>query len=375
MKEKQWMMRALELAKLGGNRVHPNPRVGAVIVKNDEIVAEGYHKYFGGNHAEIEAINSAKGIELEGATLVVTLEPCVHFGKTPPCAPIIIEKKFSKVIVATIDPNPVVSGKGIEMLRQNGIDVQLGVLEWESKWINRFFFVNTIENRTFVLMKIAQSINGAIATSNLESKWITSIDSRTFGHRLRGEVDAVLVGRNTTRRDDPSLSLHNEEGKIPYRVILDSNLSLPLDLKVFVDQIRKYTILVVSEGLQPSRKRENLELAGVKILEVPTIDGLIDIKSMLFLLREKFNINSLLVEGGAQVFSSFLKENLWDELDFFIAPRIIPGGLNSFSSFKVAGLNEAVDINFKFVERSGSDLYLIATNPHLDEILGYQASL
>lgn len=371
MKEEQWMRRALELAKLGGNYVHPNPRVGAVIVKNDEIVAEGYHRFYGSNHAEIEAINSAEGIELEGATLVVTLEPCVHFGKTPPCVPAIIGKKFSKVIIGAIDPNPMVSGKGIEMLRQNGIDVQVGVLESEAKWINRFFFVNTLENRTFVLMKIAQSINGAIATSNLESKWITCIDSRSLGYRLRGEVDAVLVGHNTARRDDPSLSLHDEEGKTPFRVVLDSNLSLPLDLKIFVDQIRKYTILVVSEGLQPSRKRENLELAGIKILEVPVNDGLIDIKAMLPLLREKFNINSLLVEGGAQVFSSFLKENLWDELDFFISPIIIPGGLNSFNGYKVEHIDEAIGSKFKFVERVGNDLHIIATNPLLDELLGF----
>lgn len=374
MKEEQWMRRALELAKLGGNFVHPNPRVGAVIVKNDEIVAEGYHKFYGGNHAEIEAINSAEGIELEGATLVVTLEPCVHFGKTPPCTPAIIEKKFSKVIIGTIDPNPLVSGKGVEMLRQNGLDVQVGVLEAEAKWINRFFFVNTLENRTFVVMKIAQSINGAIATSNLESKWITGVDSRTLGYRLRGEVDAVLVGRNTARRDDPSLSLHNEEGKTPFRVILDSNLSLPLDLKIFVDQIRKYTILVVSEGLQPNRKRENLELAGIRILEVPTKDELIDIKAMLTILREEFNINSLLVEGGAQVFSSFLKENLWDELNFFISPIIIPGGLNSFDGYKVEHIDEAIWSKFKFVERVGNDLHIIATNPHLDELLGFLMS-
>lgn len=371
MKEEQWMRRALELAKLGGNYVHPNPRVGAVVVKNDEIVAEGYHRFYGGNHAEIEAINSAEGIELEGATLVVTLEPCVHFGKTPPCVPAIIEKKFSKVIVGTIDPNPVISGKGIEMLRQNGIDVQVGVLEAEAKWINRFFFVNILENRPFVLMKIAQSINGAIATSNLESKWITCLDSRTLGYRLRAEVDAVLVGSNTARRDDPSLSLHNEEGKTPYRVILDSNMTLPLDLKIFVDQIRKYTILMISGGLQPSRKRENLELAGITILEVPTKDGIMDIKAILSLLKEKFNINSLLVEGGAQVFSSFLMENLWDELDFFISPLIIPGGLNPFNAYKIEHIDEAIKSKFKFVERVGNDLHIIATNPHLDEILRF----
>lgn len=370
MKEEKWMKRALELSKLGGNFVHPNPRVGAVIVKNDEIVAEGYHKYFGAEHAEIEAINSAKGIELEGATLVVTLEPCVHQGKTPPCAPVIIEKKFAKVIVATIDPNPLVSGKGIEMLRNAGIEVQVGVLESEAKWINRFFFVNIIENRTYVMLKIAQSLNGAIATADYESKWITSEESRSLGYRLRHEVDAVLVGRNTARRDDPSLSLHEQFGKTPYRVILDTNFSLPLELKVFVDEIRKHTILVVAKGMQVSRKRENLELAGVRILEAPAVDDLIDITTLLPILRKEFNINSILVEGGSQIFSSFLKNNLWDEINFFVSPIIIPGGLNAFAGYKITRLANSVSARLKFASQSGQDLHIIATNPHLDEILG-----
>lgn len=371
MKEEQWMMRALELAKLGRNYVHPNPRVGAVIVKNDQIIAEGYHRYFGGLHAEIDAINSAKGTDLEGATLVVTLEPCVHFGKTPPCVPAIIEKKFAKVIIATADPHPLVNGRGIETLRNAGIEVQVGILEPEAKWINRFFFVNILENRTFVMLKVAQSLNGSIATYDYESKWITSDQSRENAHLLRYEVDAVLVGKNTARRDDPSLTLKEEVGKIPLRVILDTNFSLPLDLKIFVDKIRQYTILAVAEGTPLIRKRENLELAGVKIIEVPVFEGVIDVKALLSLLREKFNVNSILVEGGSKVFSSFLKANLWDELHFFVAPMIIPGGINSFGAYKISKLSDSITSKFKFVNQSGKDIYIIATNPHLDEILGF----
>ncbi|MGB9771961.1 MAG: bifunctional diaminohydroxyphosphoribosylaminopyrimidine deaminase/5-amino-6-(5-phosphoribosylamino)uracil reductase RibD [Candidatus Kapaibacteriota bacterium] len=363
MDPKEWMKRAIELAKLGANYVHPNPRVGAVIVKNGYIVAEGYHKYFGGPHAEIEAIENAKGIDLEGSTLVVTLEPCTHHGKTPPCVDAIIEKKFAKVIIGTIDPNPLVNGKGIEKLKSAGIEVELGILEQECKWINRFFFKNILENTPYVILKIAQSFNGAIATQNQTSKWITSEESRKYGHRLRREVDAILVGKTTALKDNPSLTLHELEGKPPLRVILDTKLSLPLELRIFIDETRKSTLVAIDENLPASRKEENLMIGGVKILRTIVKDGLIELKSLLLKLKDEYQVSSILVEGGAGVFSSFLREDLWDEMQFFLAPKIIPGGKNAFGKYSIENLEEAIEIKLLAIEPIDKDIHIIAVNP------------
>jgi diaminohydroxyphosphoribosylaminopyrimidine deaminase/5-amino-6-(5-phosphoribosylamino)uracil reductase len=364
MSAKEWMQRAIELAKFGANYVHPNPRVGAVIVKNNQIVAEGYHKYYGGPHAEIEAIENAKGIELEGATLVVTLEPCVHFGKTPPCVDAIIEKKFAKVIVGTIDPNPFVSGKGVEKLRAAGIEVYVGVLENECKWINRFFFKNMLENKPYIILKVAQSLNGSIATQNDESQWITSEESRRYGLLLRREVDAILVGKTTAQKDNPALTLHELEGKIPWRVILDTNLSLPLELKVFIDEVRKHTIVAVDEGLPPTRKLENLKIGGVKVLGVPTKNKMIDLAILHEKLKDEYNVSAILVEGGAGVNSSYIRENLWDEVHFLVAPKIIPGGKNASGSYPIQTLSEAINVHLLALERIGPDFHIIGINPN-----------
>ena len=362
MNSTELMKRAIELAKLGANYVHPNPRVGAVIVRNDEIISEGYHKYFGAPHAEIDAIENAKGVDLEGATLVVNLEPCVHYGKTPPCVDAIIEKKFAKVIIGMIDPNPLVSGQGVKKLQDAGIEVEVGVLEKECKWLNRFFIKTITTGKPYVMFKIAQTLNGAIATREYESKWITSPETRELALLLRREVDAILVGRNTALKDNPALTLHQLEGKTPWRVILDSNLSLPLELQIFIDEIRRRTIVVVDQKLPPSRKRENLTLAGMKILEVPTENGLISLPSLIERLKEDFQINVIMVEGGSQTLSSFLEAGLWDEIQFFISPKILPGGLNAFEGYTIPQLSEATELEILFVEPIGKDLHIVGVN-------------
>lgn len=363
MNSKEWMQRAIELAKLGANYTHPNPRVGAVIVKDGQIVAEGYHKYFGGPHAEIEAIENSQGIDLEGATLVVNLEPCTHFGKKPPCVDAIIEKKFSKVIIGTIDPNPVVSGKGIEKIKSAGIDVEVGILEKECKWVNRFFFNNILESRAYVILKVAQSLDGSIATKTSESQWITSKGSRKYGHLLRREVDAIVVGKTTALKDNPSLTLHETEGKTPFRVILDTNLSLPLELKVFIDEVRKSTIVAVDANLNATRKMENLKIGGVKFLHLPSYEDKIDIHSLVEKLKDEFQVSAILVEGGSSVLSSFVKENLWDEIHFFVAPKIIPGGKNAFSGYSITSLNQAIEVKILAIEPIENDFHIIAINP------------
>lgn len=369
MDSERWMQRAIELAKLGVNFVNPNPRVGAVIIKNEQIVAEGYHRYFGGPHAEINAIENAKGIELEGTTLVVNLEPCSHFGKTPPCTSAIVEKRFAKVIVGMVDPNPLVSGKGIQILRNAGIEVEEGVLEKECRWLNRFFIKNMLESKPYVILKVAQSLDGSIATSNYQSKWITSEKSREFVWKLRREVDAVLIGKTTALKDDPVLTLHNLIGKTPQRVILDTNFSLPLELKIFTDDFREKTILVVSDSLPLSEKADVLSSAGVKILQSPTKNGLIDIKTSLQILYERYGIASLIVEGGAQIYTNFILEDLWDEINFFVAPKIVPGGISSFGSYTVQSLEEASNVILKAILPVGNDIHIVALNPQTDKLV------
>ncbi len=365
------MKRAIELAKLGGNYVNPNPRVGAVIVKNNEIVSEGYHRYYGGKHAEIEAIDNASGVDLEGATLVVNLEPCSHFGKTPPCVDAIIERKFSKVIIGMVDPNPLVSGKSIQKLQEAGIEVEVGVLEKECKWLNRFFVKNIETGEPYVLLKIAQTLNGAIATREYESKWITSEESRERGLELRREVDAILVGKTTTLKDNPSLTLHKLEGKAPWRIILDRNLSLPLELQVFIDEIRKQTIVAVAEGLPLNRKRENLTLAGVKIIEIPTENGFFILPALVDKLKNEFNIHSVIVEGGSKTLSSFTQSNLWDEIQFFVSPQILPNGINAFEGYTVSSLNEAIELEVMLVEPIAKDLHIIALSRNTKHLLNF----
>jgi diaminohydroxyphosphoribosylaminopyrimidine deaminase/5-amino-6-(5-phosphoribosylamino)uracil reductase len=369
MDSEKWMQRAIELAKLGVNFVNPNPRVGAVIIKNGQIVAEGYHQYFGGPHAEINAIENAKGIELEGATLVVNLEPCSHFGKTPPCTSAIIEKRFAKVIIGMVDPNPLVSGKGIQILRNSGIEVETGILGKECRWLNRFFIKNMLENKPYVILKVAQSLDGSIATSNYQSKWITSEKSRELAWKLRREVDAILIGKTTALKDNPTLTLHNLVGKTPLRVLLDTNFSLPLELQVFTDDSREKTILVVSDSLNLSEKADVLTSAGVKILQSPTKDGFIDIEALLQILYEHHNVASVIVEGGSQIYSSFIREDLWDEVNFFVAPKIVPGGISSFGGYSVQSLDEAISIALKSVMPVDSDIHLIGLNPRTDELL------
>ncbi len=369
MDSEQWMRRALDLAKLGINFVNPNPRVGAVIVKNGQIVAEGYHRYFGGPHAEINAIENAKSIELEGATLVVNLEPCSHFGKTPPCTSAIVEKRFAKVVVGMVDPNPLVAGEGIQILRDSGIDVEIGVLEKECRWLNRFFIKNMLEAKPYVILKIAQSLNGSIATSDYQSKWITSEESRNLVLKLRREVDAILIGKTTALMDDPTLTLHGINGKIPRRIVLDTNFSLPMELKVFTDDFRTETILVVSAPIQDKEKEENLTRAGVNILANPTKNSFINISHLLQALYENHRIGSLIVEGGSHIFSSFIREGLWDEINFFIAPKIISGGINAFSGFEIQSLDDASSVVLKAILPVGDDVHIIGLNPKTEKLL------
>ncbi|MBQ3403427.1 MAG: bifunctional diaminohydroxyphosphoribosylaminopyrimidine deaminase/5-amino-6-(5-phosphoribosylamino)uracil reductase RibD [Synergistaceae bacterium] len=321
-----YMRRALSLAPLGMGRTSPNPMVGCVIVKDGRIIGEGWHQKHGSPHAEIEALNDAKthSEDVRGSTVYVTLEPCSHYGKTPPCANRLVSEGVSEVIVAMRDPNPKVNGKGIEILREAGIKVTELHREFEeaAKFLNRGFVSVHTRGRPFVTLKAAMSLDGRLCLSNGSSKWITGILSRTEAHRIRSENDAVLVGVNTVLRDDPELTVRHVKGINPLRVILDAGLSTPAAAKVIGHDGK--CLILTSEGA-PRRNEEALRASGANVSRLPCNDGRIDLHEVLKCLAG-MGVLTLMVEGGPAVLSAFIREGLADYGAFFISPRILGEG-------------------------------------------------
>lgn len=310
-----YMSRALELAEWGRGYVSPNPMVGCVIVHEDRIIGEGWHREFGGPHAEVHAVNSVENQALlSESTVYVTLEPCAHWGKTPPCANLLVEKKVKKVIIAATDSNPLVGGKGIEILKNAGIAVETGVLEEESRWQNRRFFTQIEKQRPYVILKWAQTEDGLVARENFDSKWISNSQSRQLVHKWRAEEDAILVGKNTAAYDNPRLDVRDWVGKNPIRVVLDSHLGLPKNLNLFDQSIPTLIFNTVK-----SESIENLE--WIRLSEInPEV-----------ILKELHSrkIQSLIVEGGSQVLRQFIESGLWDEARVFTASAKFERGISS----------------------------------------------
>lgn len=353
------MKRAIALAKRGIGYVSPNPLVGAIVVKDNKVIGEGWHKEYGAPHAEVEAVKSTNMNNLSGCTIYVNLEPCSHYGKTPPCTDLIIEKKFSKVVVGMQDPNPLVAGEGIKKLQKNNIDVVVGVLEEQCKWLNRYFIKHITSGLPYIVAKIAQSFDGAIALSNGQSQWISCEESRRRAHKLRSELDAVLIGKGTALNDNPHLTVRSVKGRNPIRVILDSKLSLPHHLNIFDTSVGR-TIVCFSNS-QSRKKAIEIEKRGVETLAVKSnSSGLLDLEDLLSKLYKYYNIGSIMLEGGAKLFVSFLEANLIDELHLFIAPKIIGDGKRSFNSFCIDNLSLAPQFNVKHVRKSDKDIEVIA---------------
>jgi len=314
----KWMKLALRLAKKGEGKVSPNPMVGAVLIKKEKVIATGYHRYFGGPHAEVEAIEKAKG-EAQDATLYVSLEPCNYYGKTPPCTEKIVQAGIKKVIAATSDPT---SKGGLKRLTREGIETELGICQEEAKKLNEAFFKYLRERRPFVIVKAAISLDGKITTSGGESKWITGKKSRKLAHSLRDKVDAILVGINTVIKDDPSL-LPSPSKRRFIRIILDSKLIIPLKTRLLNDQEKAGTFIFTTS--QANKKRlEELKEKGIKVVITETKEEKVSLKKVLKKLGE-LEIMSLLVEGGGEVIASFFEEKRVDKVFLFLAPRIIGG--------------------------------------------------
>jgi len=321
--DQKYMQRALELAVKGVGRTNPNPLVGAVIVKNDKIIAEGYHEAFGGPHAEINALKNATE-SVKGATMYVTLEPCSHYGKTPPCTEAIIESGITEVVVAAADPNPLVAGRGIKRLEDSGIAVWTGLLEDEAKELNKIFIKFISTGNPFVIMKTAMTIDGKIACKSGKSKWISNEKSRQHVHNLRNRLSGIMVGIGTVLKDDPSLTCRRGEfSRQPIRIIVDSSLKIPLDAKVLTDERPEETIIATTEKLD-NQKAESIKSLGAKILYVPSKDGRVDLIKLMELLGKE-QIDSILLEGGGELNYSALKAGIVDKVMTFIAPKILGG--------------------------------------------------
>jgi len=356
--DESYIQLTIEIAKKGEGSVSPNPLVGCVIIKDNRIIGAGYHQKFGEDHAEINAINSSAE-SLEGSTLYVNLEPCSHHGKTPPCVDRIIKEKIKKVVIGTLDINPLISGNGVKALKKAGIDVKVGVLEKECIELNKFFFKYITNQIPYVTLKAAQTLDGMVADKNNYSEWISSSESRKYVHWLRSRYDAVLIGFETARKDNPKLTVRMIEGRNPYRIVLDSNLKLKSDLNLFKINSDNKTIVITSEENKSKLKKINhLEKIGVKVLFVREDDnGRLVLKSILKELA-KLQIISLLVEGGSKIYSSFLKQNLFDDIYLFTSPKILGSGLKTFSELKSNKLNDAVKLNIRQTQKIGDDLLI-----------------
>lgn len=353
-----FMHRAFKLAKRGAFSVSPNPLVGALLVKNGKIITEGWHKKFGGPHAEIETLNNAykKGKNQAGSTLYVTLEPCVHEQKkTPPCVPEIIGANIQRVVLAMKDPNPYVSGRGIAALRKAGIKVRVGCLEHKAKNLNEKYVKWMKTKIPFIGMKVAMSLDGKIATRIGDSKWITSEASRAYVKKLRDLYDGILLGVGTVMKDNPTLLGNHRK---PLRIILDSTLRSPLTLKVFRDS----NVVVATTARASQKKIKIFQKRGIPLKIFPKK---IQLTPLLRFLGKR-GISSILVEGGSEIFGSFIDEKLADKFYWFIAPKII-GGRGAKPALQGKGirfLSQAITLDDVNIQRIGEDFLIDGISLH-----------
>lgn len=346
-----YMKRALSLAERGRGLTGPNPMVGAVLVKDEEIIGEGWHHGFGDDHAEVNCLKNAKDSPA-GATIYVNLEPCSHYGKTPPCVKTIMNAGIARVVIGTLDPNPRVAGRGVHILEQAGIEVVVGVLEEECSKLNRAFFSSILKRRPYITAKYATTIDGKIATSTGESQWITGEEARMDGHILRGQVDGIMVGTGTVLADDPKLSNRSGEGVQPTRIILDRRGIIESNANVY-DGSQK-TIVYTSD--MDKEKEEVLASRGVDVVRINSIDGKLPLQEVLADLYETKFIGHVLIEGGGRLHGSLIDEDLVDEFVLYLAPTIFGGGKSAIEGEGIEALKDRKDFEIMNIERLGDDL-------------------
>lgn len=359
--DERFIQRTLALAAKGRGHTKTNPMVGAVLVRDGRILAEGYHRAYGADHAEVDCLRRAKE-DPAGATLYVNLEPCSHHGKTPPCVDAIVRAKIARVVVGMEDPNPKVAGGGIARLRQSGVEVTTGVLEAECEHLNRAFITGITKHRPYILAKYAATVDGRIATRSGESQWITGEAARKDGHRLRGEVDGILVGTRTALLDDPRLTNRSGEGKQPVRIVLDRMGRLDAGAKLFDGEIET----VVYTARMDRKKADRLAEQGVAVVFTEERDGVLDTASFLEDLYDR-GVGTLLVEGGGTLHGSMIKGDFVDEFVLYLAPTLLGGGREAVRGEGVEFLKDRREYVFTEVERCGSDLKIRGVRACLQE--------
>ncbi len=359
-KHTKYMSLALKLAKKAEGMTSPNPMVGAVIVKKDRVIGQGYHKKAGLPHAEIEAFNDAlkKKNSVKGAAIYVTLEPCCHEKKrTPPCVSTIIEKKISKVYVAMLDPNPKVLGNGVKLLRENGIQVEVGILEDRAKILNEAFTKYITTKKPFVILKLAATMDGKIAAYTGDSKWIGSPNQRKYAHQLRNKVDGIMVGTETVLKDNPSLNVRlGKKTADPIPIVLDRKLRIPLESNLL--NIHERSIIATSE-LSKTKKVQKLQNLGASILQIKEDkNGRLNLKELMTKLG-KLEIMSVLIEGGSKVAASALKSGIVDKVVFFYSPKIVGSeGISMIGELGISTIKKSLEIKNTKIKRINDEIMI-----------------
>lgn len=361
-KKEEYMRRALELARKGEGHTSPNPMVGCVVVKDGRIISEGYHEKYGEFHAERNALTRCTE-DTAGADLYVTLEPCCHQGKTPPCTDIIIEKKIARVFVGSMDSNPLVAGKGVQILRDHGIYVETGILDAECRKLNEVFYHYIATKTPFVVMKYAMTLDGKIACATGDSKWVTGEIARTQVHRMRERYRGIMVGIGTVLADDPMLNCRVEGGVDPVRIICDSNLHIPTESQIVKTALDIETIVACSqEALESERKQEKirrLKEAGIQIIGTEGAHGVNLVELMKKLGGQ--NIDSILLEGGGTLNASALEDGIVNKVYAYIAGKLI-GGMDARSPVEGMGIDrmaDAITLQNMEIEKLGDDFCIV----------------
>ena len=361
-KKEEYMRRALELARKGEGHTSPNPMVGCVVVKDGRIISEGYHEKYGEFHAERNALTRCTE-DTAGADLYVTLEPCCHQGKTPPCTDIIIEKKIARVFVGSMDSNPLVAGQGVQILRDHGIYVETGILDAECRKLNEVFYHYIATKTPFVVMKYAMTLDGKIACATGDSKWVTGEIARTQVHRMRGRYRGIMVGIGTVLADDPMLNCRVEGGVDPVRIICDSNLHIPTESQIVKTASDIETIVACSqEALESERKQEKirrLKEAGIQIIGTEGAHGVNLVELMKKLGGQ--NIDSILLEGGGTLNASALEDGIVNKVYAYIAGKLI-GGMDARSPVEGMGIDrmaDAITLQNMEIEKLGDDFCIV----------------
>jgi len=359
LNDEYYIRKALHLARRGLGKTSPNPAVGAIIVKDDEIIGQGYHRRYGEKHAEINAIQDARG-RVSGATLYVTLEPCCHYRKkTPPCVNAIIKHNIGRVVIGTVDPNPQVNGEGIEILNRHGIATEVGVLKEECHRINETYFKYIQTGVPFITLKFAQTLDGRIATVTGDSQWISSESTRRLAHRLRSLHDGIMVGIGTILADDPQLTVRLVKGQSPIRIIPDSKLRISLNAKVLEDQDVAPTIIATTPQAD-EKKLSSLKGMGIEVLMVSEDErGEVDLGDLFKSLGER-GISSILVEGGARIITSLFHQGFVDKVVLVIAPKIMGKGIEAVGDLSILGVGDVLKLSYVRIYRRGEDIVIEA---------------